>query len=98
MSAKCENCRDQYLATAANCSIRQKEKTPAMPTEILRNRDEIVISCTSEMTVMMASRARKESAEKESTAAELIIKKSKSSDKNSIISESSAAVRAELKK
>ena len=96
MPAKCENCEGQHLTTAANCSKRQREKTSTALTEMLRNKDEVVISCTSEMAVMVASRAREESAEKESAAAEVITERMKSSDEDSTISESEASVRVEL--
>src|SRR6266480_5193571 len=42
MPAKYKNCGDQHLATAANCSMRQREGTSAVLTRMLRKRDEVV--------------------------------------------------------
>lgn len=76
--------------------MKQRERTSAVLTEVLRNRNEVVISCISEMTVMMTSRAREESAEKKSATVELITERSESLNEDSIMSESSKSVRAEL--
>src|SRR6266480_1156074 len=87
MPAKCGNCGGQHLATAANCPMRQRGRTPTVPTGVLRNRDGVVISHIPEVAMVVASRARerpaeKEPAEKEPAAAELITKRLKSSDED----------------
>ena len=101
MPAKCGNCGGQHLATAANCPMRQRGRTPTVPTGVLRNRDGVVISHIPEVAMVVASRARerpaeKGPAEKEPAAAELITERLESSDEDSVMSEPSASVRAEL--